>query len=203
MKSELLIACAVGLASISAGAHTIASSYIAVGGLRTIIGPTAAGSHPEAGDGMEQSNQSIGKTPEVSRRTLRLTIRSSATGFSLVSVERLPMITPPQPGERPEVGTHSGQWFELRDGNDRVLAHRLIDPSLLNSVEVHSPDGNIRREFGEPKDAVFEVLLPDVDGAQFAVLTGDALTPPKDDLRTAARSGDIARFDLSQALKEK
>jgi hypothetical protein len=163
-----------------------------------------AGSHLEVGDGMAQTKPPVGTTPEVSRRTLRLTIRSSAKGFELLSVERLPMITPPQPGERPEAGTHSGHWFELRDGRNRVLAHRLIDASLLNSAEVHSPDGKIRREFGEIRDTVFEVLLPDVDGAQFVVLMGDPLAPPKDTPKGAAlRSGEIARFDLSSSLKEK
>jgi len=151
---------------------------------------------------MEQINQPAGARPQPSRRTLRLTFRSSAAGVSLVSVERLPMITPPQPGERPEVGKHSGQWFELRDGNERVLAHRLIDPSLLNSVEVHSPDGTIRREFGAPKDSVFEVLLPDTDDARVAVLVGDPIDRPKPGARAAARSGEIARFDLSQRPKE-
>ena len=48
---------------------------------------------------MEQVNLPVGKTPEVSRRTLRLTFKSSAKGLELISVEHLPMITPPQPGE--------------------------------------------------------------------------------------------------------
>jgi hypothetical protein len=120
-------------------------------------------------------------------------------------VEHLPMITPPQPGERPEAGKHGGQWFELRDSENHVLAHRLIDQSLLNSVEVHSPDGKIRREFGEPRETTFEVLLPDIDDARFAVLMGDPITPSRAAAgqtdATRARSGEIARFDLSQVRK--
>ena len=155
---------------------------------------------------MEQANQPGGRTSEVSRRTLRLTFRNSAaSGLELISVERLPMITPPQPGERPEAGKHGGQWFELRNGDNRVLAHRLIDQSLFNSVEVHSPDGKIRREFGPPRDITFEVLLPDVDDARFAVLMGEpfAASAPggKQTQRTRARSGEIERFDLSQVRK--
>lgn len=150
------------------------------------------------------ANQRVGGNPEVSRRTLRLTIRSSAKGLELISVERLPMITPPQPGERPEAGKHGGSWLELRDAKNEVLAHRIIDSSLLNSVEVHSPDGKIRREFGDIRDSVFEVLLPDIEGAQYAVVMGDALAPPKGAAPArAARSGEIARFDLSSSLKEK
>ena len=151
---------------------------------------------------MEQTKQPVGPNPEVSRRTLRVTIRSSAKGFELMSVEHLPMITPLQPGERPEAGKHGGQWFELRDANNRVLAHRLINPSLLNSVEVHSPDGKIRREFGAIREGVLEVLLPDTDQARFVVLMGDALTPQEAAAPGAARSGEITRFDLSQSRQE-
>jgi hypothetical protein len=154
---------------------------------------------------MEQANRPVGKTPEVSRRTLRLTFKSSAKGLELISVEHLPMITPPQPGERPEAGKHGGQWFELRNAENGVLAHRLIDQSLFNSVEVHSPDGKIRREFGPPRDITFEVLLPDVDGAWFAVLMGEPFAPPKPGDKqtdaTRARSGELQRFDLSQVRK--
>ncbi len=153
---------------------------------------------------MAQINQPVGAKPEVSRRTLRLTIRSSAKGLELISVERLPMITPPQPGERPEAGKHGGHWLELRDAKNSVLAHRIIDSSLLNSVDVHSPDGTIRREFGEIRNSVFEVLLPDVEGARYVVVMGDALAASKDaTTASATRSGEIARFDLSASLKEK
>jgi hypothetical protein len=151
---------------------------------------------------MEHTNRPVSTNPEVSRRTLRLTIRSSAKGFELISVERLPMITPPQPGARPEAGKNGGQWFELRDAANRVLAHRLIDPSLLNSVEVHSPDGKIRREFGGTREGIFEVLLPDTDEARFVVLMGDALAPQDAAAKRSAGSGEIARFDLSSRRQE-
>ena len=146
---------------------------------------------------MEHLDRPAGNKLEISRRTLRLTIKASRDGFELVSVEHLPMITPPQPGERPEAGKHGGHWFELRDGSGRVLAHRLIDQTLLNSAEVHSPDGKIRREFGETRGGIFEVLLPDIDGAQTAVLVGNPLEPRKAGGKRAERSGDIAKFDLS------
>ena len=147
-----LFTSALFLVSVSAGAASITSSIPAIEPPPISDGDTSVRSNLEAGDGMEQTKQPVGTNPEVSRRTLRLTIRSSAKGFELISVEHLPMITPPQPGERPEAGKHGGQWFELRDANNRVLAHRLINPSLLNSVEVHSPDGKIRREFGAIRD---------------------------------------------------
>lgn len=143
------------------------------------------------------------RPPEVSRRTLRLTFKVREDGFELASVERLPMITPPQPGERPEMGKHSGHWMELRGARGRVLAHRLLDHSLLHSVEVHSPDGTIRREFGGPQPGIFEVLLPDLDGAREVVLVGSELEDPraaraKGAKRAAEPSRELARFDLSR-----
>lgn len=137
-----------------------------------------------------------GRPPEVSHRTLRLTFRLSDAGVELVSVERLEMITPPQPGERPQAGTHGGHWFELRDGSGRALAHRLIDPSMLDSVEVHSPDGRIEREFGAMRSGVFEVLLPDMGEARTAVLVGNPLRRSRARTARAQSSGDIATFEL-------
>jgi len=152
---------------------------------------------------MAQINTSAGTSAPVSRQTLRLTVKASAKGFELISVERLQMITPPQPGEHPEAGKHGGHWFELRDGRNKVLAYRIIDTSMLSSVEVHSPDGQIRREFGDIQDRVFEVLLPDVNGAESVVVMGDPLVRPKSGERAAVRSTELARFDLAQKLKEK
>lgn len=146
---------------------------------------------------MDHRYQPKGKAPEASRRTLRLTFRSSDDGVQLVSVERLEMITPPQPGERPEAGKHGGHWFELRDSRGRALAHRLIDSSLLDSVEVHSPDGNIQREFGAMKSGVFEVLLPDLDAGRSVVLVGNPLRRSRTAVGREEASGDIASFDLS------
>jgi hypothetical protein len=136
--------------------------------------------------------------PEISRRTLRLTVKvNDDGGYELINVERLQMITPPQPGERPEIGKHGGNWMELRGSRGRVLAHRLIDDSLLHSAEVHEPDGKIHRHFGN-QSGFFEVLLPDVETAREAVLVGLPLQRPQGAKRAVAGpSEEIARFDLS------
>lgn len=146
-----------------------------------------------------------GETPYISRSTLRLTIRTSEKGFELASTERLQMITPPQPGERPEPGKHGGHWIELRDRENRPLAHRVINATLLNSAEVHSPKGVIRREFGKAKPGVFEVLLPDMDSAAAAVLMGEPFEPPQGRAKrtkSTEPSGEIARFELFSGGKE-
>ena len=151
---------------------------------------------------MATDQKSSEQRPTVSRKTLRLRFRVSGESVELVSTERLEMITPPQFGERPEAGKHSGFWLELQGSRKRVLAHRLISPSYLNSVEVHSPDGKIERKFGPIENGVFEVFLPDMDDAKEVVLMGDPITAPKTRTRAKAAateqatSGEIARFAL-------
>jgi hypothetical protein len=137
--------------------------------------------------------------PAPSRSTLRLTFAVSNGAIKLISHERLAMITPPQTGETPQAGKHSGFWLELRDGADKCLAHRLISRTLLNSVEVHSPDGKIQRQFGEVKQGIFEVLLPDTAGARAAVLMGDPLVREKSAMEKEPASGELARFEIPPA----
>ncbi len=134
-----------------------------------------------------------------SRSTLRLTFKSSEGGVELLSVERVEMTTPPQPGERPQAGKNGGHWFELRDERGSVLAHRLIDASVLNSVEVHSPKGPPQRLFGGMRNIVFEVLLPDMEGARTVTLVGNPLEPLD---RRRERSTDLATFDLIRHYRE-
>jgi hypothetical protein len=138
-----------------------------------------------------------------SRRTLRLTFKVTDGNFELLSQESLEMITPQQAGERPEAGTHSGLWMELQDDKKRVLAHRILNPEQLNSVEVHSPDGTIERTFGEARDGIFVVLLPDDDEGRSAVLVGDPLVRPKARGKEKAQqgSGELARFELPRRGK--
>lgn len=140
-----------------------------------------------------------GPRPQVSRRSLRLTFRLTDGVIELESVERLPMITPLQFGDAPRVGTDSGNWIELRGADDRVLAHRVLGAAPFNSVEVHSPDGRIERRFGPVVDRVFEVLLPDVDGATEVLVVGQPLVPKgrrRARRDSAAPSDEIARFEL-------
>jgi len=149
---------------------------------------------------MENEKKPEHEQPKVSRRTLRLTFQVTDGKLELVKQERLEMITPPQVGERPESGVHSGFWIELQDSRKRVLAHRIVSPTLLNSAEVHSPDGTIDRKFGELQDGIFEVLLPDEDNARSAVLIGNPIEKRKgkgkEKEKASEASGELARFEL-------
>lgn len=136
-----------------------------------------------------------------SRKSLRLMFRVADGEIRLVSYERLNMICPPSVGERPEAGKHGGFWIELRDASDRVLFHRLLHSPLSNSVEVHSPDGKIRRVFGEVKESIFEVLLPDDDNAKSIALMGESLSTAKAREKYMEGSSELARFDVPKGEK--
>ena len=137
---------------------------------------------------------------QVHRRTLRLTFRSAAGEVRLVRKERLDMICPPSVGEWPEAGRNGGYWVETQDGAGGARFFRVLHDPLRSSVEVHSPDGTIRREFGPAEDATFEVLVPDDPDATSVVLMGDA--EPRRATRArrqreATGSYEMARFDLT------
>jgi hypothetical protein len=140
-----------------------------------------------------------GQNARPSRKTLRLTFRTVDGQVQLARTERLDMITPPSIGERPEAGTSSGFWMELRDASGKVLSHRILNAPLRDSVEVHAPDGTIKRVTGPASDRTFEVLLPDQDDASTVVLMGhDTRAPADGTLRaeTVTGSGELARFEI-------
>ena len=93
--------------------------------------------------------------------------------------------------------------MELRDRNDKVLFHRLIHSPLVGSVEVHSPDGKIERKFGEVKESIFEVLLPDTPAAESTALMGESLDVSALSAPGALRpaSIELARFDIPRGEK--
>lgn len=137
-----------------------------------------------------------GPSLKQSRKTLRLTFRVVDHQIHLVGYERLGMIPPPLIGECPQAGKHGGFWIELRNASDRVLFHRVLDNPLGGSVEVHSRDGKIERKFGDVKDGIFEVLLPDEDDAKSVVLMGDPLVPTKGKTKRSETSGELAQFEI-------
>lgn len=136
------------------------------------------------------------------RGTRRLTLESSGGNVRLVSQERLDMICPPSVGEQPVAGRYGGFWVELHDESGAITFFRVLHDPMRSSVEIHSPDGNIRREFGGAEDTIFEVLVPDDPAASTLVFMGDYQEPPttkRSKRRAAERSGAraMATIDLS------
>lgn len=106
------------------------------------------------------------------------------------------MICPPVVGDKPEKGKHGGFWVELLNEKNEMLFHRPIS-SILNSVEVHSPDGKIQRITGNAGQRVFEVLVPDDETATHVSLVGEELGDTKKrSAKAAAGSVELARFEI-------
>lgn len=147
---------------------------------------------------MSETQRHPGYPP--SRKTVRLRFRYTDGELTLVSKQHLPMITPPAIGPPPEAGRHEGFWIELKDDSDQALFHRFLSDPFRTSVEIHSPDGQIRREFGPAQDSEFEVLVPDVD-AKAVVLMGKPVEGigPKKPRAQDRVSTELKRFDLSHS----
>lgn len=150
---------------------------------------------------MEKNIQPEGQHITHSRKSLRLTFRVANGEVRMVSYERLAMICPPSVGECPQAGKHGGYWMELRDGNDRVLFHRVLDNPLGDSVALHSPDGRIQRVFGDVKENFFEVLLPDDGNAKSVAFMGESLEPVAARKKQVAAASELARFNLPKGIK--
>ena len=138
------------------------------------------------------------------QKTLRFTFRVTGGQVQVESVERVDMITPPSIGERPQPQRHAGFWMEVQDEEKTPLFHRTLDSPMANSVEVHRPDGSIGRVFGPPRDAIFEVLVPDDPSAADVVLMGRPV-PTSGDLTAAADdegTRELARFAIPKEEAE-
>jgi hypothetical protein len=140
------------------------------------------------------------ETGKPSRKTLRLTFEVVNGEVKLLKHQRVSMITPPSVGERPETGKHGGFWMELRDENDRGLFHRNLHSPAGDTVEVHSPDGAIRREYAPPQESTFEVLVPDYGEAASIVLVGKKSggAQPSMAAASAPKTRELARFEIPE-----
>ena len=156
-------------------------------------------------------SKSQGKTAKPSQKTLRLSFQVVNGEVELVKHRRVNMITPPSVGEHPETGKHGGFWMELRDENDQGLFHRTLISPAGDTVEIHSPDGNNRREYVPPeestKQSTFEVLVPDYGKANSIVLCGKKSASPHIQPSAAAASAppktrELARFAIPEGGEE-
>lgn len=133
-------------------------------------------------------------------KTLRIRFRVAGGEVRLESVERVDMICPPVVGAKPQAGRHGGYWMELQDDGTNALFHRGLQAPMTDSVEVHSPDGKIRRVFGPPRDGLFEVLVPDDPRARDLVLMGQPVLPAGNEGAIAASDAggtrELARFAI-------
>ena len=123
----------------------------------------------------------------VPAHTLRVTFAYRGDRIALAGSRRVQMIAPPSVTPPPENG-QSGYWFEVRAADGSLLFHRGLHAPIRVDVEVFSDEGGrsiTRIPIAEPDGQLqgeFEVLVPDLPGAQSFVLYGP---PPKVEMQGA------------------
>ena len=127
-----------------------------------------------------------------SREALRLTFRFDGDRVELTGVQALQKLIPPRVGPEPEEGKHAGEWLQLRDGDDRVLYTRVLNDPLRTRVDVHDPEKGPSIVVGPPASGTFDVLVPDLPDAVFAVLYASPAVQGAE-LRPAVL---VARYEL-------
>lgn len=107
----------------------------------------------------------------------RLTFEYEGGQMQKIGQQRIAMTTPPSH----DIAGHEGEagfWYELRDANEKTIYRRVMQSPIQNTVEVFSPDGTVtRRPVQQPK-GVFQLVVPEISGADNLVLVGSPQPPP-------------------------
>jgi len=111
--------------------------------------------------------------PSPSTHCLRVEITFDGDTARVTNVQRVAMRAPASAPEAPVEG-QTGMWFEMRDADDRVLYHRPLRSTRLDSVEVFDDEetGGIRRVPVDRKQAKFDLIVPDLAAAGHVMLYG-------------------------------
>jgi hypothetical protein len=96
-----------------------------------------------------------------------------------------------------EPASASGIFVEVRGADGTVLHRRTINNAIATSGEIFNPDGTIERvDLAGPPTGRFDVVVPDVDAADHAViLASEDCLPPT--LRAAVGPGQRVQDALA------
>lgn len=117
----------------------------------------------------------------------------------LVSRESTEMTLPLSPPGDEEAETAS-RWLELQAPDSRPLLRRELDEGPAHSREVFGPESLARLPTREPTGA-FELLVPDVPGAEFVVLMERGAGDPFA-LDAPVERREVARYRLADVPGE-
>ena len=142
----------------------------------------------------------VASVPVPYTHCLRVSLSLANGTVQIMKVTRVAMRAPASPATPPSRGS-SGFWFEVQDGKGKLLYHRPLPSTHLDSLEVFDEKtGGIRRVANTKGTARLELILPDIpQGAEFvlhgAASPSDRLKAstvldrrPMDKLREAART---------------
>jgi hypothetical protein len=127
-------------------------------------------------------------------RVVRLLFRMRDGVPELVSRQTTEMVLP-EGDEAAEADMGAALTFELRDADQQPLLARALDDHIPTTHEVFSPEGMGRVEDPQPSGA-FEVIVPDVPGAEFGALVA------ADPNLGAAMGGSELTFRLSDVPED-
>jgi hypothetical protein len=148
-------------------------------------------------EGWYEQGQRPEQKPSIrtTRHALRLTFQFEGDKVQLINTERLEKLVPPMIGDPPEEGHHTGEWLQVRDGDDRPIFTRLLNDPLRTRVEVHDPEEGPHIVVGPPGRGTFDVLVPDLpDAAHVVVFASPALGKARG--RGLRPAEPLGRFDL-------
>jgi hypothetical protein len=131
-------------------------------------------------------------------RAIRLMFSYEGDVVTLTHAEPVAMLVPPTDSLDHPVAT-SGFWLELHDADGtRAYRLRMHDP-LVRDVEIfpEEPGGEIVRHRVDRPHGVFTAVVPDLPEARQLVLA----SRPAGRVAEADRASEIARFDLTDALR--
>jgi hypothetical protein len=129
--------------------------------------------------------------------TWRLTFAYEGDDVRLVDRQRVEMVPPPPDADLPDDET-SGVRVVLRDTDDRVVYQRAVHDPIRREYEVFPQDANETPTW-VPNDnptGTFEVLVPDVDGADDVALRAAAPAPDAPQEKGTRRARDLVRVRL-------
>lgn len=101
----------------------------------------------------------------------RLTFTYDGSDIRLVAQQRVAMIAPPDDSER-TYAARAGTWVEVRDTSGHGLYRQVLADPVRHGYEAHSPDPDESPHQVQPEApaGVFQVVVPDLEGAQDVVL---------------------------------
>jgi len=104
--------------------------------------------------------------------TLRITFAYDGPKLEIIRVQRVAMRAPAPATTLQK--NQSGYWLEVRDGSGQLLYHRPIHDPMRQHIESfgESPGKPMRRYAATVTKGEFEVLVPDLPGAQTFRLHG-------------------------------
>ena len=120
--------------------------------------------------------------------TLRITFAYDGPKLEIKRVQRVAMLAPAALSTSP-AENQTGYWLEVRDREGAILYHRPMHDPLHRHIESFgdAPGTPMRRHPANTTKGEFDVLVPDLPGAQTFCLNG-----PSADTRAAAPSDSLS-----------